>query len=245
MEQIHQFDNEGLEKTLNGYGYMHLESELTKKFIEYSKTYPGNFLDLGCAYGVATIPCLKNNTQVYACDIDERHLDILEQRVPEELRSSLHKINKRFPNETSFEEGFFDGILVSHLLSFLTPIEIEIGMGCIHRWLKDEGRLFVINYTPYHKTLKNFIPIYEKKKQNGELWPGYVEGKDKYTDSIYLKKNLPDNFVLLDVDTLAHVASKTGFYIEECNYFGSSTNHVPTPFKLDGREWVGLIAIKR
>lgn len=244
MDEVHFYDEVGLEKTLNGYGYMHTESEYTKKFIEYSEYCSGNLLDVGCAYGVSTIPCLKNKSNVYACDIDIRHLDTLERRVPEEFRTYLHKINKRFPDETNFANEFFDAVMISHVLSFLTPEEIDLGIAKIHDWLKSDGKLFIVNYTPYHKTLQDFIPIYENKKERGDRWPGLVQNKDHYGNSNYLKNNLPDNFLLLDVEILAELALKNGFLIEECKYMGSASNYVPEPFRLDGREWVGLIATK-
>jgi SAM-dependent methyltransferase len=241
---MHNYDHNGLEKTLNGFGYMHQLSEIAKKFIQFSKDSQGKLLDLGCAYGVTTIPCLTNGASVTACDIDAGHLEILKKRTPKEFLCKLETLHQRFPDQTEFSSNQFDGILLSHVLSFLKPQEIEAGLKKIFSWLKPGGKLFILNYTPYHQTLKDYIPVYEMKKKNGEQWPGLISNKDSYGDSSYLKTNLPNDLILFDPDTLNHVISEAGFVVDECDYLGSRTELVPEPFKMDGREWVGLIATK-
>jgi SAM-dependent methyltransferase len=244
MDTIHNYNTIGLEKTRNGFGYMHKASEITKKFIDLSKTANQTLLDIGCAYGVATIPCLMNGAQVFGCDIDNNHLEIMKKRVPEAFIKNLETVNKKFPYQTDFLPNTFDGILISHVLSFLSPQEIFDGIMKVFNWLKSDGKLFILNYTPFHKSLKNFIPIYEEKKRNGDKWPGLIMDKDCYGDSIYLKENLPDNLILFDTDMLLNLFSTSKFLINDCYYLGSSTEFVPEPFRLDGREWVGLIATK-
>lgn len=241
---MHNYDKTGLEKTLNGFGYMHQASEITKKFIKSAADFKGILLDIGCAYGVATIPCLIKGARVFACDIDAQHLEMLKQRVPLEFLNMLEVFHKKFPYQTEFPSNMFDGILISHVLAFLKPQEIEDGIKNIFNWLKIGGKIFILNYTPYHASLKNFIPIYEIKKKNGEKWPGLIRNKDNYGDSAFLKKNLPDDLMLFDIDTLQNLIFKSGFIIDECQYLGSHTEFVPEPFKMDGREWVGLIATK-
>ena len=245
MDDLHSYDESGLERTMNGYGYMHRPSKLIDKFVQLAKKSKGTFLDIGCAYGVATIPCLQVGAKVTACDIDARHLEILQRRTPRKFLNNLKICNHRFPDETNFCQDVFNGILISHVLSFLLPEEIEEGLLKAFRYLKVNGKIFVINYTPYHETLKNFIPVYEKRKRNNETWPGLIKNKEQYSNSKFLKNNLPKNFILFDIDTLSKLFNKAGFIIDECNYSGSFNEMIPEPFKFDGREWVCLIATKK
>lgn len=244
MDSIHKYDHNGLEKTINGFGYMHQPSEITNKFIKHAEELKGTLLDIGCAYGVATIPSLVQGANVYACDVDMRHLEILKKRTPKQYHAMLRLIHGRFPCQIDFTPDSFDAILISHVLSFLSPQEIEEGIRKIFDWLKIGGKIFIINYTPYHKSLRDFIPIYEKGKQDGDKWPGLIKNKDEYGDSVYLKNNLPDQLMLFDMDILKNLIQNYSFSINECYYLGSKTEFVPEPFRMDGREWVGLIATK-
>ena len=56
-----------------------------------------------------------------------------------------------------------------------------------------------------------------------------------------LHQYLPSFMNLLDVDALSKALQKAGFEIEECAY--TPINH--PEFKLDGREGIGFIAVKK
>ena len=150
----------------------------------------------------------------------------------------------RFPDETNYDESSLDGILISHVLSFLSTQEILQGACKVFHWLKPGKKLFVINYTPFHKTLKAFIPLFEKRKSEGCEFPGMVDDRSKFCKPGTLTENLPKGFILFDVDTLSKIFRDAGFIIDECNYVGSDVESIPKKFILDGREWVGLIATK-
>ena len=242
---LHNFDLEGLEKTLNDHGYMHKPSSIIYRFVEYTENHPGcTVLDMGCAFGVAAIPCLEKGANVIACDIAERHLEILRARTPYHLLHKLRTTTNRFPSETNFQDSSLDGVLMSHVLSFLTPDEIHEGINKIYRWLKQKRQLFVINYTPFHKTLKSFIPTYERQKLAGYEFPGLVEDRSEFCAPGGLTENLPKGFILFDVDSLSNVFSKAGFIIDECFYLRSKTEPVPNKFAFDGREWIAMIPTK-
>ena len=57
--------------------------EYSNKFVEYAATINHEVLDIGCAYGVATLAALEKGVRVLAVDIDPGHLEILKQRMPE------------------------------------------------------------------------------------------------------------------------------------------------------------------
>ena len=76
---------------------------------------------------------------------------------------------------------------------------------------------------------------------HGENWPALITNTDIYFEQIQ-HKNIPSFFNFLDVDILSRCLEKTGFSIQEINYF--SRLDYPDEIRLDGREGVGAIAIK-
>ncbi len=238
------FELSGLEPTKNNFGYMHPKSFLMNEFISFSKNVSQPVLDIGSAYGVATIQCLKEGAQVISCDICNDHLTLLVDRTPVELRKNLKIMNLRFPYETKFLDNSLSAVFLSHVLSFLEIEEIEFGIKKIYDWLEVSGKIFILNYTPYYKTLKNFIPIYQERIAEDIKWPGFIEDKRKFIDKIRSSDNVPNRLNLMDIPILKELAEKNGFKINMLKYFGGVEAGVPEPFCLDGREWVGMIATK-
>lgn len=233
-----------IEPTKNGFGYMHNKSIIMDKFVAFSKLSSQPVLDIGSAYGVASIKAVENGAKVIACDIDQVHLDMLIDRTPQIQRNNMKTLAARFPNETNFEDGSIGAVLLSHILTFLEGDEIDEGFKKINHWLNENGKVFILNYTPYHSTLTSFIPVYEKNKLSGMRWPGYLSDKRFFKASSKEKDFVPNKINLLDVDILERLAGENGFHIELLKYIGGVNEGVPERFCLDGREWVGMIATK-
>jgi len=64
-------------KTMNCRGYMHPLSAIGEKFSTHAGTLKDPVIDMGCAYGVASIAALtKGAGKVIACDIEQQHLNL-------------------------------------------------------------------------------------------------------------------------------------------------------------------------
>jgi SAM-dependent methyltransferase len=198
-------------------------------------------LDVGAAFGVASIPALESGATVIANDMELRHLEILWERTPERLRSHLILNAGRFPEDLSFAENSLDAIHAANLLNFLRGDEILRGLVLIRRWLKPGGKVFTISGTPYAANIREFIPVYEKRKCRGVRWPGEAENVQQYS-SHQTVSELPSFINLLDEDVLRDAFEATGFIIEKSEMFLRSG--LPEYLYYDGRENVGLIAAK-
>ena len=89
----------GLIPCLNGRGFMEQDlNNISKSFVEESSTLEGLSLDVGCAYGIASIAALKKGSKVLASDMDQAHLDILLQETPDELKDNLTTRVGTLPN---------------------------------------------------------------------------------------------------------------------------------------------------
>jgi 2-polyprenyl-3-methyl-5-hydroxy-6-metoxy-1,4-benzoquinol methylase len=102
-------DASGFVKTINNMGFMttYLD-EFSQQFVDSSANCDGPVLDIGCAYGNASLPALKLGARVIANDVDPRHLEIVSQKSIElGLRERLTLAPGRFPkfSRKQFKRG--------------------------------------------------------------------------------------------------------------------------------------------
>lgn len=238
--------------TQNNHGVMHGVTSILKSFIDYSNICKGVVLDIGAAYGIAVIPVLTSNTnvQVIACDISATHLNDLSAKVKEiegrdkiELSHRLSLINARFP-EFELEENSLDAVLASHVLAFLSGKEIERGVKQLFTYLKPGGKLFVLSYTIYNNLMRDYISIYEKRKQLGDKWPGEIDDASVFWDKNNpLSKVLPIKLNHLEPLLVRPILEQAGFVIEFLD-FVPTENNVLDALKYKGNEAMGFIARK-
>lgn len=232
----------GLINTLNSMGTMTPHPDVfSRAFIEFAPKAPGRSLDIGAAYGVATLPALRNGASVIANDIDGRHLEILLSRVPQEDRDRLELAAGEFPDKLDFPDGSLGAVLICRVMHFFDGPRIERAAARVMRWLAPGGKVFVVGETPYIGTARAFFPTYKARLSAGDPWPGVVE--NAATHDPKRAALLPKLFHLLDEHTLRRVFTSAGFGIERLELFARPD--YPSDIQLDGRESVGLIAVKR
>ncbi|OJW52562.1 MAG: hypothetical protein BGO67_06400 [Alphaproteobacteria bacterium 41-28] len=227
--------------TLNHMGYMLSKPEkYNQAFIDFSAHAPGPVLDIGAAYGVATIPALERGAYVIANDLDERHLHILKSKVSPSCLDRLELKPGRMPNEIDFEENSLGAVLASRILGFMMPEEFELSLKKIFKWLKPGGKFFFLSGSLYG-TFQKFLPIYQKRKAEGHAWPGFIE--DVSFCNPGRAGDLPEFVHVLDEEILSNSLKVTGFAIEELG-FNPALEGCPQDMKFDGREYIGAIALK-
>jgi SAM-dependent methyltransferase len=228
--------------TLNRLGRTSTElNEVSGQFVNFCEHGASPVLDIGAAFGVASLAALNVGTRVIANDIDTRHLAEIARRAPRHLRNRLALYTGRFPDETDFMSSSLMAVHASNLFNFLTGEEIERGIRKIMKWLKPEGRVFVIAGTPYAANVKHFVPEFERRLGASVRWPGWVEDIRMYSDDPTLAE-LPPSLHLLDAETLRVVFETAGFTVESAGMFARAG--IPDYLKLDGRENVQLLARK-
>ncbi len=233
---------DGLIPTLNNKGFMFENTdEFAEDFIKLSGESDDEALELGCAYGIASIAALKAGANVTACDMDTGHLKILASRTPENLHSKLTMVTGTLP-DVDLPENHFGTLLCSRVLHFMTGDDIDASIKNMYRWLKPGGKLFLVADTPWG-IWRNFIPTWEKNVANGEQWPGYMEPTVDYLP--FPKKDTttgPPFMNLLSPQLLCRSARAAGFDVRKCSYI--SREDFQTKGRLDGRENCGIMAIK-
>lgn len=234
-------NQEGFIPTLNKMGYMTQEiDEYNQAFVDYATKVSGPVLDIGAAYGNATLLALLKGARVIANDLDPRHLEILKSRIPIDFLTQLQLLPGRFPNEIHFSENSLEGILISQVLHFFLNEELYSAVETLFYWLKPNAKVFVVVGTPYIDIYKEFIPVFEQRKKQGMPWPGLIEDISVYKHNRV--KDLPQSLQFFDDELLEKLFLNAGFKIEKVSLF--THKKLPKDIKLDGRESVGLIAVK-
>ncbi|MEZ5459456.1 MAG: methyltransferase domain-containing protein [Steroidobacteraceae bacterium] len=230
-------DLPGAIPTLNGTGFM-LEAldEYALAFIDAAAHSPGEVLDIGCAYGVATLAALERGARVCASDMERAHLALLEQRVPTGQRARLRTQVGVLP-DIDFPPGSFDAILASRVLHFLDGETLPRAVAAIARWLRPGGRVFLVADTPYMPSWSEIVPQYEDRKRAGARWPGYIADFRRYTAK--RADGLGPQFLnTLDPDLLARECEAAGLVVERAGWFGMQRLGPVS----SGREHAGCIA---
>lgn len=232
---------EGLIPTLNKTGWMTKALDAySREFAEYAGKIGADgieSLDIGCAYGVATLAALTAGARICACDLEPRHIEILDQRVRADARDRYRSRAGAMP-DVDFPAAGFGAILASRVLHFLDGEQIGITLQKMHDWLIPGGRIYVVADTPYTGPWYIHAATYEEKKAAGDPWPGfcddYVGLLPKGTDP----EGHPAFINPLDPDILARECKAAGFNVISAAFLSASTS------KARGNEHAGVIAAK-
>jgi len=227
--------------TLNNTGYMttHLDP-YSQEFVDYAGKIEGPVLEIGAAYGIATLSALSSGARIYCNDLDQRHLMLVKQQAVERKLnlSRLTIVPGRFPEEIEFPPDSLDGILICRVLHFFEGSKIEYSLQKAYEWLKVGGKIFIVAETPYLNTISAFIPEYEKNVQNGLKWPGLMTNISEYFNDPIVPKLINS----LDTTVLRRALESANFIVEKISYIDRWD--FPPDRRLDGRESVGVIACK-
>lgn len=234
----------GMVPTLNRTGVM-VEQLIpySSDFAQYAGSCGGEVLDIGCAYGIATIAALEHGAKVFAVDLEQKHLDILEQRVDEKFRDRLFLKQAKLPN-VDFKDGQFSAIHASRVIHFLRPEEVRLTLQNMYRWLKPGGKIFLSTDSPYFGYWQSKASEYEQRKRDGDAWPGFIENVADHFDLADVVGG-PSLINALDPDVFERECLDVGFVVEKVGFFGGvgvelSAQQAP----YSGMEHVGIIAQK-
>lgn len=234
---------ENLVRTLNKKGYSSCYlNYYTQSFLNALTFNSAQVLDIGAAYGFLTLEALQRGAFVTANDIDAQHLKILQQNIPPELQKRLAIKQGYFPTSLDFPAESFDFVLISQVLHFLPGDQIIEGLTQAFKWLKPQGKIFIVAVSPYTSVLKGFLPLFEARKKAGEQWPGFIKDISLYCDNEEILQNNPPLINFLDEDVLKNACEQIGFRVEDCHLF--TREDFPVYLTGGTRENVGLIGSK-
>lgn len=232
-----------MEPTLNGTGFMFkVLDEFADDFIQFAGHTDGEVLDVGCAFGIATIAALEAGGRVTAVDLDARHLEALVEKTPAARRGQLKCVAGELPG-LDLPEDTYDAILCSRVLHFLDGSAIDASVRKMYRWLRPGGRLYLVADTPYG-IWRRLIPIFDARRARGDRWPGLMIGLENYLPFAPKDRAIdgPPFMNLLDPELLARICTDAGFTVERATFIDRSDFRGVG--RMDGRENAGVRAVK-
>jgi hypothetical protein len=228
--------------TWNGMGWSgDVINEISERFIALTSEASGPVLDIGAAFGVATIPALEKGASVWANDLEIAHLAELQRRTPDHLRKHLTIVHGHYPDGIQLPRSYFSAIHMSQVLHFLAPGNVRLALETAFTCLKPCGHLFILAATPYQAIHADFIPTFQSRKIAGEEWPGVITNLRQYNRH-WAADLVPDWLHVFDEDVLVAAVQRAGFRVECVEMF--SRRGLPDFCRLDGRENLGIIAVK-
>lgn len=218
-------------------------SELSRAFV--AACGPGSVvLDIGAAYGPSSLEALRAGAHVIANDLDAGHLAELARRAEElgpEARSRLEPRPGHFPQELACAEGTLAAVHAANVLHFLTRRQLGRGLRDLARWLRPGGRVYLQAVSPYQQPFAAFIPEFERRRAEGQAWPGWVEKISDWSGHGQLSQ-MPRSIHLLDDLALRQALEEAGLRVEEIGM--RRLRGVSPSLYLDGRESVAAVAVK-
>ncbi|MFI8931749.1 amino acid adenylation domain-containing protein [Streptomyces sp. NPDC053474] len=234
----------GMVATLNRTGVM-VERLIpySEEFAAYAGDSGGEALDLGCAYGVASIAALERGARVVALDMEHKHLDILGQRVNDEARERLSLRQGMLP-DVDFEAGRFTAVHASRVMHFLAPDDFRLTLRKMYDWLAPGGKVFLSSDSPYFGYWASKAADYEARKAAGDPWPGYIDDVAAHFEAAHVVGG-PPLINAIDPDVFRRECEAAGFVVERAGFFGAvgvdrESYGAPAP----DMEHVGVIARK-
>lgn len=231
----------GLIPTDNAMGIMTEElSPAAEAFVGMAEIATRPLLDVGAAYGNATLPALSAGAIVLANDLSASQLAILAECAPPEDRGRLVLLPGRFPDEIDLDEESLDGILCALVLHFLNGPGVQKAMAAMYRWLAPGRAAYIAVITPSNSYFRDTRESYAERERNGDPWPGILDPRPLHPQR--WRAQLPPLVHLFEKQALRRVAEEAGFAIESLEYF--CYKNFPEHFRTDGREYLSLIARK-
>lgn len=215
----------------------------------------GKVLEIGAAFGAATLEALAKDATVFCNDINPDNLAVVRQRFLKITgensetttgdSSKLILIPGEFPNELAgLPEKSFDAILICRVLHFFTGVKIEESLTHISKLLVDGGKIYIVCETPYLKNWERFIPEFNRRIASQVEWPGEITTPTDY-ESSGRAASLPPFVHWITKEVLERSLLRAGFAIEHASYINRA-GQFPDDLLLPeySKESVGAIGLK-
>ncbi len=220
----------------------------SQQFIESAKKIGeigGNVLEIGAAFGAASLQALKYGATVFCNDIEPQNLAVIYNRYTQEFSNDkLILVPGSFPEELlGLPKNYFDAILICRVLHFFPGKQIEQSLQHIASLLKQNGKVYIICETPYLKNWQKFIPEHEKRMSSGIEWPGEIFNPAEF-ESSGRAASLPQFVHWITKEVLDRTLNRANLKIDQSSYINRA-GQFPDDLILNGQESVGAIAIKQ
>ncbi|MBA3661046.1 MAG: methyltransferase [Gammaproteobacteria bacterium] len=226
----------------------------SQQFIKHAKSLKkkgGSVLEIGAAFGAASLQVTSSVVKVFCNDIEAKNLAVIRNRYLQGIKKSASSVTGdeenlillpgSFPEELAgLPNDSFDAILICRVLHFFPGKKIDQALSLIEPLLKPSGRVYIICETPYLKNWKTFIPEYEKRVSAEIEWPGEITDASSFESSGRVAL-LPKFVHWISKDVIEMALKRNSFDIVNSSYIDRK-GQFPDDLLLDGKESVGVEA---
>lgn len=204
--------------TQNQMGFAHLlPLKVTQQLYQQAFQEKGRYADIGAAYGIDTFQLLQAGAHhVTAIDINTGHLQFLEKNLSPQEAARLEICCQHFPEECHLLPSFYDGILLSRVLIFLTPHNTHLALHQIYQALKPGGKVYIITISPFSQNWEPIAKLFEDHSQvypDAPLFVSHLWERLPFTQSF-----LPNQIQIFDEPSLRYQLEKARFKVVESGY---------------------------
>ncbi|XP_055335018.1 uncharacterized protein LOC129586054 [Paramacrobiotus metropolitanus] len=199
--------------------------------------------ELGSGFGIVTEHLLAAGATVIANDLSADNLREVEQRVPVEQRSRLTLVPGD-ATQMTFPDNGLSGIMAGRWVHFLTtPEAYRDFLGKAWTWLEPGGALCITVHTMKAWCPPEVNQEYERKRDSGVEWPGWVNRTMLYEG---LTGRVPDLVYAFQPQELKALVEAAGFVVDDIGLYGLALPNHPSTEDNDLAEGntLGLVAIK-
>ena len=202
--------------TQNAMGFMFLTQNRVRQALMAYAHSQYTIADVGCAYGFDTMALVEGGAKVTAIDLDEVHLTSLSKQLTDNQRKQVTLKKAHFPHDNPLEENTYDAILLSRILIFLRPHDINSAFIQAYKALKPGGKLFIVNATPFSHRWEILGDLYKSHQAQSPHHPFFVE--DIWHFLPFLKPYFPSHLMLFDEFSLLSCLTDHNFTVLESGY---------------------------
>lgn len=199
----------------NGDGYASpILYPLSKEFISFSSKIKYPVLDIGAAFGLASINALKKGATVICNDKEQKQLDYIShiKSITEEEKKRLY-LKQGSILEINFPKNSLGAIHMSRVMHFFKPEEVELFFKKAYHWLIPNGRLYIITMSQYHyANPEGFADYYNNDIKRGVKFPGMINDF-KFKDEKYVLH-------AIDPIVMMRVGNEYGFICKKIELYG-------------------------
>ncbi|HEY3327342.1 MAG TPA: class I SAM-dependent methyltransferase [Novimethylophilus sp.] len=229
----------GVIPTYNKTGYMrNFLCEFSRKFVSQELSPSDRVLEVGSGIGSVVCHLLKKRIgNIVAVDTEPRHLELMSELLAPYMEahpgSIVEKHCTALPELAALEKGGFRSILCAQVLHYLEPENFERSLERLRQLLVAGGTLYLTVGSPYNTVYQGFMEEYERRREAGERFPGFMANVKKYHPNG--ANNNPGFSLFFDPELLAERVGEAGFLIQEASYVDAARY---------GRRLAGVVAKK-
>ncbi|MGJ3502440.1 methyltransferase domain-containing protein, partial [Piscirickettsia salmonis] len=204
-------------ETHNKTGYIATRLDpFTKEFINYAGNCDKAVMEIGAGFGFASEGALKAGAYVICNDLEASHLDVLKNKY--KGNRDLNILPGNILTDIELEANSLEAILVSRVIHFFSPSEVNQFIAKIEKWLCKGGRIYAVVETPYLKNWQKFIPTFHSRVTEGCEWPGFIADPAEY-ETAGRAVSLPKFVHWFDEKTIRKPFEAHGFKVLRCENF--------------------------